>query len=111
MSAMIELIQGGSVTSAKGFVAGGTYAGIKTSGEDSLDLGILKSDNPAAVAGTFSTNKVLSPSVTLSKQRIANGSARAVVVKQRLRQLLCGRARAEGRRGDGVAGRRSHRRA
>ena len=80
MSAMIELIQGGSVTSAKGFVAGGTYAGIKTSGEDSLDLGILKSDNPAAVAGTFSTNKVLSPSVTLSKQRIANGSARAVVV-------------------------------
>ena len=80
MSAMIELIQGGSVTSAKGFVAGGTYAGIKTSGEDSLDLGILKSDEPATVAGTFSTNKVLSPSVTLSQQRVANGSGRAVVV-------------------------------
>ena len=79
MAAMIELIQGGTVTSAKGFVAGGTYAGIKTTGEDSLDLGVLKSETPAAVAGTFSTNKVLSPSVTLSKRRVARGSARAVV--------------------------------
>ena len=79
MAAMIELIQGGAVTSAKGFVAGGTYAGIKTTGEDSLDLGVLKSETPAAVAGTFSTNKVLSPSVTLSKRRVARGSARAVV--------------------------------
>lgn len=76
---MIELIQGGTVTSAKGFVAGGTYAGIKTTGEDSLDLGVLKSETPATVAGTFSTNKVLSPSVTLSRKRVANGTARAVV--------------------------------
>ena len=76
---MIELIQGGSVTSAKGFAAGATYAGIKTSGDGSPDLGVLVSDVPAAAAGMFSTSKVLSPSVTLTKQRVAKGATRAVV--------------------------------
>ena len=77
---MIELIQNGSVTSAKGFLAGGTYAGIKTAGDDALDLGILVSESDAAVAGTYSTNKVLSPSVTLTKSRALAGTARGVVV-------------------------------
>ena len=76
---MIELIQGGTVTSAKGFEAGGTYAGLKTAGEDLLDLGILMSEVSATVAATFTTNKVVSPSVTVTRQRVARGSARAVV--------------------------------
>ena len=80
MAGMIELITGGSVTSAKGYVAGATYAGIKTAGEDILDLGILKSEVPAAVAGMFSTSKILSPSVTLTKDRSSGGTAQAVVV-------------------------------
>ena len=79
MAAIIELIQGGSVTSAKGFSGGATYAGLKTLDDDTLDLGILLSELPATVAGMFSTNRVISPSVTLTKQRVANGSARAVV--------------------------------
>ena len=79
MVAMIELIQGGGVTSAKGFAAGGTYAGLKTHEEDTLDLGILLSEQPATVAGTFSTNRILSPSVTLSRERVKSGSARGVV--------------------------------
>jgi glutamate N-acetyltransferase/amino-acid N-acetyltransferase len=79
MASMIELIQGGNVTSAKGFLAGGTYAGLKTHEEDTLDLAILISEVPATVAGTFSTNRILSPSVTLSQQRVSRGSARAVV--------------------------------
>jgi glutamate N-acetyltransferase/amino-acid N-acetyltransferase len=80
MAAMIELVQGGSVTSPKGFLAGGTYAGIKSDDAEALDLGILTSTGPAAVAGTFSTNKVLSPSVVLTRQRVAPGHARGVVV-------------------------------
>jgi glutamate N-acetyltransferase/amino-acid N-acetyltransferase len=79
MTAMIELIQGGGVTSARGFLAGGTYAGLKTQAEDVYDLGILVSEAPAVVAGTFSQNKILSPSVTVSKERVAHGTARAVV--------------------------------
>lgn len=79
MTAMIELIQNGSLTSAKGFLAGGTYAGLKTLAEDTLDLGILVSETPASVAGVFTSNRVVSPSVVLSKKRVKKGTARAVV--------------------------------
>jgi glutamate N-acetyltransferase/amino-acid N-acetyltransferase len=78
-TAMIEIIQGGGVTSPKGFVAGATFAGLKTWDEGVRDIGILVSEGPAAVAGTFTTNSVESPSVTLSRERAANGSARGVV--------------------------------
>ncbi len=76
---MMEVLRGGGVTSARGFKAGGTYAGLKTVGEGNLDLGIVVSETPATAAGTFSTNRVLSPSVTLSRERAASGTARAVV--------------------------------
>ncbi len=79
MAAMIELVQDGSVTSAKGFAAGATYAGLKTQEEGVLDLGILLSDVPANLAATFSTNKILSPSVVLSRERATRGTARGVV--------------------------------
>ena len=79
MTTNVELIEGGSVTSAQGFRAGGVFAGLKSPGEGVLDLGMLVSDRPAAVAGTFSTNRVLSPSVTLSKRRIADGASVGVV--------------------------------
>lgn len=73
-------VQGGTVTSPRGFVAGGTYAGIKTYGAEKLDLGILFSEVPATCAGVFTTNRVVSPSVLLSRQRVRSGRARAVVV-------------------------------
>ena len=76
---MMEVLRGGGVTSARGFKAGGTFAGLKTVGEGNLDLGIVVSETPAAAAGTFTTNKVESPSVTLSRQRVANGTAQAIV--------------------------------
>lgn len=79
MASMIEIIKGGGVTSAKGFLAGATYAGLKSSAPDALDIGILVSECPAVVAGTFTTSKIVSPSVTVSKNRVARGSARAVV--------------------------------
>ncbi len=47
---MIEMIEGGGVTSAKGFLAGATHAGIKTTGEEPLDLAILVSELPATAA-------------------------------------------------------------
>ena len=37
----MELLAKGGVTSPKGFVAGATYSGMKTFGEDKFDLGIL----------------------------------------------------------------------
>ena len=75
---MIELIKDGGVTSAKGFSAGATYAGLKTE-YDTLDLGILLSDRTAKAAATFTTNNVESPSVTASRARSDRGVARGVV--------------------------------
>ena len=76
---MIQLIHRGGVASAQGFTAGAVHAGIKTAGDGVFDLGIVVSDSPASAAGVFSQNKVLSPSLTLSRRRIASGSARAIV--------------------------------
>ena len=79
MAAGVKVIEGGSVTSPKGYRAGGVYAGLKTKGEGVLDLGVLVSDRPATVAGTFSRNKILSPSVTVTKGRVPSSTARGVV--------------------------------
>ena len=76
---MLELVHDGGVTSPKGFLAGATYAGLKTLEEDTLDLGILVSQEQSALAATFTTNRIESPSVTLSRQRAAKGIARGVV--------------------------------
>ena len=76
---MIEIIQGGGITSAKGYFASGTCAGLKTQEENTLDLGILVSERPASLAAKFSTNRVLSPSAVLSQQRANKGTARGVV--------------------------------
>ncbi|MCH8062983.1 MAG: bifunctional glutamate N-acetyltransferase/amino-acid acetyltransferase ArgJ [Chloroflexi bacterium] len=79
MPALVEMIPDGGVTSAKGYLAGATYAGLKTQEGGVLDLGILLSEVPANLAATFSTNKILSPSVTLSRERARRGTARGVI--------------------------------
>ena len=76
---MFEIVKNGNVTSAKGFIAGATYAGIKSFSEDALDIAILASEKPASVAGTFTTNKVVSPSVTVTKSRVESGVSMGVV--------------------------------
>ena len=91
MSAVIQLIHRGGVSSAQGFTAGGVHAGIKTAGDGVFDLGIVVSDSPASAAGVFSQNKVLSPSVTLSKRRVANGGARAIVANSGCANCSVGR--------------------
>ena len=88
---MIELVQGGGVTSPKGFVAGAVYAGIKSESADALDLGVLLSEAAAAAAGTFTKNKVVSPSVVLSRERVADGNARGVVVNSGCANCAVGR--------------------
>lgn len=76
---MFEIISEGGVTSPKGFLAGATYAGLKTERE-TLDLGILVSDTPAVSAATFTQNSIVSPSVTVSKSHLSNDFHRGIVV-------------------------------
>ena len=65
---LIEIISEGGITSASGFTAGSTSAGLKTEA-GAPDLGILLSDSPANSAATFTQNSIESPSVTASRKR------------------------------------------
>ncbi len=76
----IRFIDGGTVTTPRGFSSGATYAGIKTYAEDKLDLGLLLSQRPSSVAGVFTTSAIRSPSVRLTEERVSQGKARALVV-------------------------------
>ncbi|MBI5946517.1 MAG: bifunctional glutamate N-acetyltransferase/amino-acid acetyltransferase ArgJ [Chloroflexi bacterium] len=75
-----KLDPAGNVTTAPGFRAGGTFAGIKTAGEGKLDLGILAADFPCVVAATFTQNRFRSAAVEVNVEHLADARARAVVV-------------------------------
>jgi len=59
----------GSVTAPEGFSATGGHIGIK---KKRKDLALIKTDVPAAAAGTFTTNIVKAACVTRNKNIIAN---------------------------------------
>jgi glutamate N-acetyltransferase/amino-acid N-acetyltransferase len=60
-----------------GFQAAGIAAGIKKNGGP--DLGLIYSSVPATVAGVFTCNQVQAAPVLVSKARVAQGKAQAVV--------------------------------
>ena len=62
----------------QGFRAAGIAAGLKRSGRK--DLALFVSDQPAAIAGVFTTNQVQSATVKLNRRRLAGGVGRAIVV-------------------------------
>jgi glutamate N-acetyltransferase / amino-acid N-acetyltransferase len=67
----------GSICAPRGFKAAAVFCGIK---RRKLDLALIVSDVPAAVAGMFTTNQVCAAPVKLSAQRVANRFAQAIVV-------------------------------
>ena len=74
---MTDEITTGSVTTPVGFKASGIRCGIKQKGKD---LALIASDSPADAAALFTTNQIKAAPVTLSKRRIKNGKARAIVI-------------------------------
>jgi glutamate N-acetyltransferase/amino-acid N-acetyltransferase len=77
---------GGSVTAPQGFRAAGVFCDIKRLGTGKgsnqgpkRDLALIVSDAPAAVAGTFTTNRICAAPVKLCVERVARGTARAIV--------------------------------
>lgn len=75
-----EVDPDGHATSPRGFLAGATYAGVKTFGEGKLDVAILASGLPCTVAATYTKNVLHSASVDINRAKLAAGPARAVVV-------------------------------
>jgi glutamate N-acetyltransferase/amino-acid N-acetyltransferase len=73
-------IPDGTVTTPKGFRAGSTFAGLKKPGAGVLDIGILVADGPCTSAGVFTKNLVVAAPVVLSREHLAAGSTRAIVV-------------------------------
>ena len=66
----------GDVTSPAGFRASGVHCGLKKS---HLDLALVVSERPAAVAGVFTTNQVKAAPVLYSQRVVAGGAARAIL--------------------------------
>ena len=76
----LTLVSGGTITSPLGFAAGGVFIGLKTRGEDKLDLALLVSDALCSVGGVFTTSAIRSATVDLDRERVARGRARALIV-------------------------------
>lgn len=75
-----KVIEGGSITSPKGFLAGACYVGVKSRKSEKPDVAILYSQEPAACAALFTTNKFCAAPVLLGRQVLKKGKARAVVI-------------------------------
>ena len=60
-----------------GFRASAVAAGIKP---DRLDLALIAADAPCAAAGVFTTNRAVAAPVVVSREHVAGGRARAIVV-------------------------------
>jgi glutamate N-acetyltransferase/amino-acid N-acetyltransferase len=88
----VTVVENGSATSPKGFVAGAAYAGIKTPGPGKLDVGILASDRPASVAAMFTRNTVKGAAVIVSAAHVRNANARGVIVNAGISNVATGAA-------------------
>ncbi len=68
----------GGVTAPEGFFATGVACGLKKNGKK--DLAIVCSEDSAAVAGVFTTNKIKGHSLQLTMENIKSGYANALVI-------------------------------
>ena len=75
-----RLIEGGGVTAPKGWLAGAVYTAIKKRANEKPDVAILYSEQPAACAACFTTNKFCAAPVILGREILKKGKARAVVI-------------------------------
>lgn len=75
-----KVIEGGSITSPKGYVAGACYVGVKSRKSEKPDVAVLYSQEPASCAALFTTNKFCAAPVLLGREVLKKGKARAVVI-------------------------------
>ncbi len=74
---MIEFTEGG-VTAPKGFSAAGIHAGIRKN-RSKRDMALILCDVRAAAAAVYTTNLVKGAPLTVTKEHIADGYARAIL--------------------------------
>ena len=74
-----KVIENGSVTSAKGFLASGLNCGVKA-GSTKKDVALIYSEAPCNCAGMYTNNKVKCAAIYVTKEHLADNKAQAVVV-------------------------------
>ncbi|MBX9421242.1 MULTISPECIES: bifunctional glutamate N-acetyltransferase/amino-acid acetyltransferase ArgJ [Streptomyces] len=83
-----------TVTAARGFLAVGVAAGIKSSGDPDLALVVNRGPAPAA-AGVFTSNRIQAAPVHWSRRALAAGRVSAVVLNSGGANACTGRAGAD----------------
>jgi glutamate N-acetyltransferase/amino-acid N-acetyltransferase len=64
---------------------------VKSYGEEPrFDLGVLASDVPCTVAGVFTRNAIVGPSVSLTRERVGGGIAQAIVANSGISNTATG---------------------
>ena len=79
-----------TITGSKGFLAAGVHCGIKKSGKP--DLGLIVCPTGAKAAAVFTTNKIESAAVQVSKKHIKSRNISAVVVNSGNANACTGKA-------------------
>ncbi len=102
----ITPIDHGTITSPRGFAAGGVYIGLKTRGDGKLDLAMLASDTPCAVGGVFTTSAIRSATVDLESGTSSPRTGARADCQRRHRQYLRRPSGIQRRRRNDAAGRR-----
>lgn len=77
----------GNIASPKGFTADAVHAQLKYK---HLDLGIILSEVPAAVAGVFTTNKVCAAPVIFDRELVKKGQAQAIICNSAIANAVTG---------------------
>jgi glutamate N-acetyltransferase/amino-acid N-acetyltransferase len=72
----MKMIKDG-ITAPKGFMANGLWCGIKKSGKP--DLSLIYSTVPAVAAGVFTKNSIVAAPLVVTKQKIKNNRAQAII--------------------------------
>ncbi len=78
------------ITAPAGFEASAVHCGVKKDGKP--DLALIVSRTPARAAGLFTTNRVQAAPVAVTREHLADGSARAVVVNSGNANACTGKA-------------------
>ncbi len=74
----IKRVEGG-VTYPKGFKASGIHCGLRKN-KNKKDLALIVSDEMCSAAAIYTTNKVYGAPITVSREHLSDGKAKAIIV-------------------------------
>ena len=83
----MEIISGG-VCAAKGFTANGIHCGVRQN-KSKKDLSLIVSETVASCAAVYTTNLVYGAPITVTKEHLKNGKAKACICNSGIANTCC----------------------